>query len=332
MLSLSDTGILKSRVMGAFSIVPLLASCTLKSRVPTIVRGFQYSLPLQKADHWPQLSSTTAGSRLFISIQKLQWVFYYFAQRFVFFGILFLVLTYPFKIPKSLFGYQNPVSIKKSYMGYWNSLLQFTIGYREPQEKYCVNPWWGVRGRNWVSLGHKPANHMGLFSSSGSAAYSPSSNWQHFVSLSQYVPFTEIDYMMTEIPQNGQIGMLVAKKLLQNFVPRRPQVSIFASSAKVLYFSNSSILEYYVQLLFWHIFSLSFHWFKKIDYMMTENHQKDQMSILTVKTILLLQNFVPRPHTFHSLDGSWLPRICNWRTLDRSRGLNCNVELKPRLV
>ena len=28
------------------------------------------------------------------------WVFYYFAQSLVFLGIIFLVLTYPFKIPK----------------------------------------------------------------------------------------------------------------------------------------------------------------------------------------------------------------------------------------
>ena len=34
------------------------------------------------------------------------WVFYYFAQSWVFLGILFMVLRYPFKIPTSLFRVQ----------------------------------------------------------------------------------------------------------------------------------------------------------------------------------------------------------------------------------
>ena len=39
------------------------------------------------------------------------WVFYYFAQSLVFLGILFSVLTYPFKIPKCLCWYKNLKSI-----------------------------------------------------------------------------------------------------------------------------------------------------------------------------------------------------------------------------
>ena len=44
------------------------------------------------------------GSTVNFIVEKYPfWVFYHFAQSLVFLGILFLVLTYPFKIPKVYF-------------------------------------------------------------------------------------------------------------------------------------------------------------------------------------------------------------------------------------
>ena len=79
------------------------------------------------------------------------WVFYYFVQSVVFLGILFFILTYPFKIPKSLFGYKN---LKSVMYGFILELLKltvanYTISYREPHEEICSIKYKSLADEEW---------------------------------------------------------------------------------------------------------------------------------------------------------------------------------------